>query len=135
MGNERYMSSIALETLSNTELATLIRKAEKELARRQEKAKRDLQKQFARLASEAGVDLSDVLGTASVGVKTRGRKAGTGAPKAAPKEKLPAKFKNPDDPSQTWSGHGRRPAWFVAHIDGGGDIKALAIRARRVKAE
>lgn len=129
------MSAIALEALSNTELQALIRKAQKELDRRQERAKRDLHKQFAKLANEAGVDLQEVLGSASAGVKKRTTKASSGAAKAAQKEKLPPMFKNPEDPTQTWSGHGRRPAWFVAYTDAGGDAKALKIRARRQKAE
>ncbi len=28
------------------------------------------------------------------------------------KSKYPPKYRNPDNPNQTWSGRGRQPAWF-----------------------
>ena len=40
----------------------------------------------------------------------RGGKRGKGAPK----------YRNPKDPSQTWTGHGRRPLW---RAKAGGDIQ------------
>ncbi len=30
---------------------------------------------------------------------------------------LPPKYRNPEDPSQTWSGHGRKPKWFQDLLD------------------
>lgn len=30
-----------------------------------------------------------------------------------------ARYRNPDDPTQTWSGRGRQPGWFKAAIAGG----------------
>jgi DNA-binding protein H-NS len=35
------------------------------------------------------------------------------------KPKAPAKYKNPDDPSQTWTGRGRQPVWFKAALENG----------------
>ena len=31
--------------------------------------------------------------------------------------KAPAIYRNPDNPRQTWSGKGQKPAWFAAHPD------------------
>lgn len=36
--------------------------------------------------------------------------------KPAGKGVRPAKYRNPSDPSKTWSGMGRKPAWFEEHI-------------------
>ncbi len=30
-----------------------------------------------------------------------------------------AKYRNPDDRNQTWTGKGRRPAWYLAAIEAG----------------
>ncbi len=38
--------------------------------------------------------------------------------------KNPPKYRNPDNPKQTWSGRGRRPEWIKA---AGDDLSAFAI--------
>lgn len=50
------------------------------------------------------------------------------APKLAAKSKVvpKAKYKNPDNPKQTWSGMGRKPAWFIAHVEAGKKPEGLA---------
>jgi DNA-binding protein H-NS len=43
-------------------------------------------------------------------------------PDRPPRRKYPkvlAKYRNPLAPSQTWSGRGKRPRWFVAALAGG----------------
>ena len=46
---------------------------------------------------------------------------GDGRAKVAPK------YRNPNDPEQTWSGRGRAPGWMAAHLDAGGQKDDLAI--------
>ncbi|MFK7871527.1 MAG: H-NS family nucleoid-associated regulatory protein [Roseobacter sp.] len=41
--------------------------------------------------------------------------------------KAKAKYKNPDDPMQTWSGMGRKPAWIIAGLDAGKSLDDFAI--------
>jgi len=50
-------------------------------------------------------------------------KSGSGKPKAAGSPK----YRNPGDPKQTWTGKGRRPAWFVSAIEGGKTAADLEI--------
>ncbi|MCV3274282.1 H-NS histone family protein [Roseobacter sinensis] len=57
----------------------------------------------------------------SVAVKTAAAK-----PAAKPKVVSKAKYKNPDNPKQTWSGMGRKPAWLIAHLDAGKKLEGLA---------
>ena len=40
-----------------------------------------------------------------------------------------AKYRNPEDPSQTWAGRGLKPRWLAAAIKGGGKIEDFAIAA------
>ena len=60
------------------------------------KDKDDLRERFKALAAESGLDLADVIST---------------------KARKPAKngvvHRNPADPTQTWSGRGRRPKWMA----------------------
>lgn len=70
-------------------------------------------------AKELGVTLSEVVEGASG--KPRRKKAATTRTKAK------AKFRNPDDPSQTWTGRGRQPAWYKARVEAGEDPSSMAI--------
>jgi DNA-binding protein H-NS len=48
----------------------------------------------------------------------------------APKRKkaLPAKYAHPENPSLTWSGQGRRPAWIKDRLERGKKLEAFLIR-------
>ena len=67
-------------------------------------------------AKELGVSLTDVVG----------RKTGKPAKKksAAPSK---AKYRNPDDHSQTWTGRGRPPVWYKTRIDAGEKPETMSI--------
>ncbi|UJF24570.1 H-NS histone family protein [Suttonella sp. R2A3] len=39
----------------------------------------------------------------------------------------PAKYRHPNNPTITWSGYGRKPDWFKAHLKDGGKAKELLI--------
>lgn len=106
-----------LGKLSLTELKRLQSRIETEITRRADSAKKDLLKKMQKMASDAGVPLSELLG------KKAGRKPG--APKG---RKVPPKYRNPADASQTWTGRGRQPAWVVACLKGGKKIESLLIK-------
>lgn len=44
-----------------------------------------------------------------------------------PYPKVYPKFRNPSDPSQTWAGRGRTPAWVSKHLASGKGIDELRI--------
>lgn len=69
-------------------------------------------------AKELGVTLSDVV-EGSSGKPSRKKSAG--------KAKAKAKFRNPDDHSQTWTGRGRPPAWYKSRIDAGAKPESMAV--------
>ncbi|GGF46675.1 DNA-binding protein H-NS [Mameliella alba] len=100
---------IDLEALSRDELQKLISDAQKALksvdARRRAEAKRAAEK----AAKEFGFSLDEVLDA--------GPKGSKGAPKYA----------NPADPSQTWTGRGRKPNWVIAALEEGKTLDDLAL--------
>jgi len=36
-------------------------------------------------------------------------------------------YQSPDDPKKTWSGHGRRPRWFLDKVSSGVDPQSMLI--------
>ncbi len=46
---------------------------------------------------------------------------------------VPAKYRNPDRPSETWSGRGKQPRWLVAQIKSGKRIDDFRIINQRKK--
>ena len=49
----------------------------------------------------------------------------SGSPAAAKSGASDAKYRNPDDPSQTWSGRGRRPRWLTEALEAGRKLDDL----------
>lgn len=98
-----------LENLSSAELKELIKNAEKALksvdARRKAEAKRAAEE----AAKEFGFSLDDIY------------KDGGKGPKGV------AKYANPADPSQTWTGRGRKPNWIVDALKAGKSIDDMMI--------
>jgi DNA-binding protein H-NS len=108
VNNGEITMKIDLSKLNRTELEALAKDVEKSLqtlSKRELKAARDAAEKVAR---QFGYSLHEVLGT---------------APAKGAKAKAPAKYVNPDDPKQTWSGRGRRPAWITDGLAAG---KALS---------
>jgi DNA-binding protein H-NS len=79
------------------------------------------------LAREHGFSLAELTGgSGKVGRAAGGTKRAsrTAAAPSAPSE---AKYRNPDDATQTWSGRGRRPAWVNEALAQGRALTDLAI--------
>ncbi len=76
-------------------------------------------------AKAHGFKLAELTGKAAAETTAprapRAKKKGDGRAKVAPK------FRNPNNPDQTWSGRGRAPGWMVAHLEAGGQKDDFAI--------
>lgn len=62
-------------------------------------------------AKELGVSLQEVVG----------------GPAAKTRKPIAAKYRHPENPALTWSGRGRKPAWFVAALDSGKSEEDLLV--------
>lgn len=110
-----------LENLTEPELRDLIRAAQQALDRRlAERAKTTL-REIRRLAAEVGFEVS----FAKAG-KPIGGKAGAGKT-LSPRGKAVQKYRNQDNPAETWSGRGRPPKWAQAALDQGQTLEDLLI--------
>ena len=97
--------------MSLKELQELELKVKKVKLSMQERSRSELRHKLESMAAQAGFKLSDLFG----GRGGKGRK-------------VAAKYANPDDPSQTWSGRGRKPRWLTARVSAGDRVEKFLIK-------
>jgi len=115
--------------LSLTELKRLAKRIESEIERRASAAKKDVLKKVHKIAADAGISLEDLIGGKKEKAPRKPRAAkGAGRKPAARRSVGVAKYRNPADASQTWTGKGRKPLWAQAWIDSGKPLGDLEIR-------
>ncbi len=101
--------SINLDALSLSELRDLRNKVERAITSYEDRRRKEALAAIETAAREHGFNLAELTGV-----------------KIA-KSKVAAKYANPADSTQTWSGRGRKPRWIQDHIDAGKDIGELEI--------
>lgn len=102
-----------LSSMTRAELEKLKVQVEKALVEVAEKDKKAALAAAEKAAAEHGFSLAEITGGA-------GRKG-----KGAPKSSAPAKYRNPADATQTWTGKGRQPTWFKAALASGTSPEAM----------
>jgi DNA-binding protein H-NS len=105
------MADFNLEALSLKELRQLQKALAQAISTYEDRHKAEARVKLEAIAKEMGYALADLIG---VEVKT------TRAPAVA-------KYRHPENTAVTWSGRGRKPRWFVDHINAGRDPSELAI--------
>lgn len=106
---------IDLKGMSRKELEALRGRVEKALDKVVVQERKAALAAAKEAAAQHGFSLDELTG------------GGGGRRKAGSKAKAAAKYKNPDNADQTWSGRGRRPDWFKAAIDAGKSADDLLI--------
>ncbi|MEM6311438.1 MAG: H-NS histone family protein [Pseudomonadota bacterium] len=110
--------TLDLKGMSKKQLEKLKKDVDKALAAHSNKEKKEARKAAEKAAAKFGFSLSDLTG----GETAKPKKSNT-----RPKTAGVAKYANPNDKSQTWTGKGRRPDWFKAAVDAGADPSTLEI--------
>lgn len=106
--------AIDLKTMSRKDLKKLKEDVEKALKAAETRERQEALKAAEKAAAEYGYSLTDLSGDA-------GRRGGSKATKSAPK------YRNPEDPEQTWTGRGRKPQWVHDALARGIDVSELEI--------
>ena len=101
---------MALKTMSVAKLQDLKTKVEAAISEKVKDRRHELE-----------VELSKLDGYAGGG--RRGRPAGRGGARGA----VAPKYRNPENPAETWAGRGLRPRWLVAALKGGKKVEDFAI--------
>ena len=105
---------IDLDAMSVDEMWRLHEKIGQVLSVRLTSEKRELEKRLAQLRRENEMHAAS---TEAAGVSRERRKY----PRVYPK------YRNPNDPSETWSGRGKQPRWLVAALKTGHRIEEFMI--------
>lgn len=110
-----------LAKLSLRELETLEKDVASAKAKAKERQLQEARDEVSKIARDHGFTLNELLDG-----KGKGR---GGASKKRKKRATAPKFKHPENPDVTWTGMGRKPKWFVEHLDRGGKEEDLLIAA------
>jgi DNA-binding protein H-NS len=106
------MPTIDLDRLSLAELRSLEKDVSKAISVFGDRKKAEAMTALEEHARALGFSLAELTGK-----KTRKTRAGSGV----------AKYRHPENADITWSGLGRKPAWFSAAIGSGKAPESMAI--------
>ena len=99
-----------LDKMSYAELLKLQERIEAAIAEKRIEDAATTKDALRAMAEKAGFNINDLFGR-------RGSSRGSGV----------AKYRNPKDSSQTWTGRGRKPNWLVDAVKKGAKIDSFAI--------
>jgi DNA-binding protein H-NS len=105
------MNATQINKLSLKELVALDAKIKSAIATARVREHANIKQRMAELAASHGFSISDFFGNG------RGSNGSRGV----------AKYANPADRSQTWTGRGRKPNWVVASLKKGARLQDFAI--------
>lgn len=96
-----YMSD--LQAMTTEALNAMRGEIDAELKRRESKERAEARKKIVDLAATHGIDLSSISATSK------------------------ARYRNPEAPSETWTGKGRKPKWVQDHLAAGKTMADLEL--------
>ncbi len=108
------MASINIDKMSLKELMAHKADVEQAIASARQRERQEIIQKMEALAEESGFTINDLIGAKGRGGKG---KASTSA----------ARFVNPDNKTQTWTGRGRKPNWLVAKLNKGSKLDDFAL--------
>jgi DNA-binding protein H-NS len=106
-----WMAAINVEKLPLKELLDLEGRVRKAIVTAREREKQEVRQEMLALAAKRGLSITEVFG---------GQRATKGS-------KVAIKFRNPDNPTDTWTGRGRQPKWLVAALKKGAKLGDFAV--------
>jgi len=110
-GERIEMATKELDRMSLKELQELELKVQRAKVSAQDRGRADLRRKIETIVADAGFKISDIFG----GRGGKGRA-------------VAAKYVNPDDPSETWTGRGRKPRWLNAKLQEGAKLDKFLIK-------
>lgn len=103
------VAAINIERMSLKELLALESQLGQAIAAARDRERQDLRRKIEAMATAQGFSVSELFG-------------GRGRGKVSV-----AKYANPDNPSETWTGRGRKPNWLVARMKKGAKLTDFAL--------
>jgi len=109
-----------LKNLNLQNLDLLEFKLKEQRARQKERAIEVLRAEMKERATKVGLSLPEIIEALMPAPEAEVRKVS--------KARLPPKFANPDDPSETWTGRGHRPGWLKEKMEAGHRLEEFRIK-------
>lgn len=103
------MATVNVDKMSLKDLVELEGKVQKAISVARDRERVEVKQALAALAEKRGFSVSELFG-------------GRGRGKSSA-----AKYANPDNKSETWTGRGRKPNWLVAKLGKGAKITDFTI--------
>ena len=100
-----------IDALSLNELKALRSKIDRAIVTYEDRKKKEALAELEEMARKMGYPLSDLMAMSS----------------AKPRKTVAAKYANPENPYDTWTGRGRKPKWVEAALASGKALEDLAI--------
>jgi DNA-binding protein H-NS len=128
------MSSIDLEGLSAKQLEAVIARAKKRQdALKQRKPIAAVRKKLVALAKADGYTIAELFGDEAIAARapaSAGKRATRKSTKGRTLGKVAPKYRNPDNPKETWSGRGMQPRWLAEQVKRGKPAADFLISAK-----
>ena len=121
-GTPQGVDKLDLENMTDGQLQELLSAVKQAISERVERRVADLQN----LAREAGFDVQLHRSSAPATGQIRARQPVGMRPNR--QIVVSAKYRNPDNPSETWSGRGHQPRWLQAQLSHGRTLADLTIK-------
>jgi DNA-binding protein H-NS len=109
----RWEIDMDLNTLTLAELKKLLKDVTAAIANYEDRNKAKARTELEAKARELGFNLAELFSGEATGKRTRAA--------------APPKYRHPENPTETWSGRGRKPRWYSTAIAAGKSPKDLAI--------
>ncbi|ALK99519.1 histidinol phosphate phosphatase [Massilia sp. WF1] len=113
------MAKTDLSNYNLAELKGLQFDIEKEIKSRQHDEVKKARERILAIAQDVGVPVEDLIAKASGGKKGGAKRNGG--------QQGQARYRNPADESQTWTGRGRQPKWVAEGLAGGKSLDDFRI--------
>jgi DNA-binding protein H-NS len=104
------MANNSLDKMTYAELLKLQERVETAISAKRIEDAAATKEQLRVMAEKAGFDVNELFG------KRRGKRGPSSI-----------KYRNPKNPSQTWTGRGRKPNWLVDALKKGGKIDSFGV--------
>jgi DNA-binding protein H-NS len=104
---------------TDDEITRFIIELEAERKKRDEEKRRALRQQIENMVKEHGISLAELFPQAG---KNRSPRK-----EARKRGEQTMKYRNPDQPSQTWTGSGRKPSWLVEALASGRSLEDFEV--------
>jgi DNA-binding protein H-NS len=105
------MTAINVDKMSLKELVALEAKLQTAIAEARSQGRVELKRKMAEMAETHGFSVDELFGGKS----------------GAKKSVSVAKYANPDDKSDTWTGRGRKPFWLVGRLKKGAKVSDFEV--------